>query len=135
MYIFSLKTNLGNFCFHPWQSNLYQFNPPAKNNYKTEQNVQDNFFQALKNSRWRTASPEKLTSSWAQLSSVFLSCHWAGRWSQVEWQSQWLVSIVTGPNICGIGIWEREEIENGVENIFEDVMAKKFPNFKGPINL
>ena len=34
---------LSNFCFCPWQSNLYQ-SRPAKHNYKTEQSVQDNFF-------------------------------------------------------------------------------------------
>ena len=33
-------------------------------------------------------------------------------------------------NLCIIGIPEGEEKENGIENIFEEIMAKNFPNLK-----
>ena len=31
-------------------------------------------------------------------------------------------------NVCIMGIPEREESEQGIENIFEEIMTKKFPN-------
>ena len=33
-------------------------------------------------------------------------------------------------NLCKIGIPEREEKEKGIENIFEEIMCKNFPNLK-----
>ena len=31
-------------------------------------------------------------------------------------------------NICIIGISEREESKQGIENLFEEIMTKNFPN-------
>ena len=31
-------------------------------------------------------------------------------------------------NICIVGIPEREENEQGIENLFEEIMMEKFPN-------
>ena len=33
-------------------------------------------------------------------------------------------------NLCTIGIPEGEEKENGVENIFEEIISENFPNLK-----
>ena len=33
-------------------------------------------------------------------------------------------------NLCIIGILERKEEENGIENTFEEIIAENFPNLK-----
>ena len=40
-------------------------------------------------------------------------------WDNIKWA-----------NLCIIGIPEGEEKEKGIENIFEEIMAEKFPNLK-----
>lgn len=83
---------LSNFCFYPWQSNLYQSRPPAKHNYKTEQSVQDNFFPGTKRMVNEGLQP------WEAGLLMAPAFHWVpffaavqGRWSQAELKSQWLV--------------------------------------------
>ena len=40
-------------------------------------------------------------------------------WDNIKWA-----------NLCIIGIPEGEEKEKGIENIFEEIMAKNFPHLK-----
>ena len=79
----------------------------------------------LNNSREQIGDPEaRITKSPNQNSKQ------KDKWEKNESNICDLLDNIKHGNLCIIGITEREERKNGIENIFEEIMAENSPNLK-----